>query len=406
MRAAIIGGGAAGLFAACRLGRAGAKVVLLEKQGRVGRKLLSTGNGRCNLSNLNVSPADYRGDTQYIEAALRALSPEGAMARFASMGVLCAPDGEGRVYPVSGQAAGVLDALRLCAAESGCEIVTEFEVAKLNRKKNRYIVTAADGRTVEADFVLVACGGLAAPKLGGCGDGYKLLEAFGHEISPKYPAIAAIKTDPSAVRALKGIRMRGEIALVCEGRALRREAGEILFGEGAVSGIAAMQLARALNLARRECELQLNFLPNAEPDFIDRRAAQQPKRTMEDFLSGIVPKRLGQVLVRAAGIEKLSLTAAELTPRQCHAIYAALTGWRLPARGTLGFDQAQVTCGGAKLDGFDPNTLESRLSPELFAAGEVLDVDGDCGGFNLHWAWASAELAAAEILRRMGRDER
>ena len=406
MRAAIIGGGAAGLFAACLLSRAGAEVVLLEKQSRVGRKLLSTGNGRCNLSNLNASPADYHGDAIYIEAALRALSPEGAMARFASMGVLCAPDGEGRVYPVSGQAAGVLDSLRLCAAESGCEIVTEFEAAKLNQKKNHYMITSADGRTVEADFVLIACGGLAAPKLGSCGDGYKLLESFGHKIAPRFPAIAAIKTDPAAVRALKGIRMRGEIALISGGRELRREAGEILFGEGSVSGIAAMQLARALNLARHECELRLNFLPDAEPDFIDRRAALLPRRAMEDFLSGILPKRLGQVLVRAAGIEKLSLTAAELTPRQRAAIYGALTGWTLPARGTLGFDQAQVTCGGARLDGFDPNTLESRLAPGLFAAGEVLDVDGDCGGFNLHWAWASAELAATEILRRMGRNER
>ena len=408
MRTAIIGGGAAGLFAACRLAQAGAEVVLLEKQGRVGRKLLSTGNGRCNLSNLNASPADYHGDAKYIEAALRALSPEDAMARFALMGVLCAPDDEGRVYPVSGQAAGVLDALRLCAAESGCEIVAEFAAAKLLRRGGRFVVASSDGRAVEADFALVACGGLAAPKLGGCGDGYRLLEAFDHEISPKFPAIAAIRTDPAAVRALKGIRMRGEIALVCGGRELRREAGEILFGEGTVSGIAAMQLARALNLNQRRgqsCELRLSFLPGAEPDFIDRRTEQLPKRTMEDFLSGIVPKRLGQVLLRAAGVERLSLTAAELTPAQRRAILEKLTGWTLPARGTLGFDQAQVTCGGARLDGFDPDTLESRRAPGLFAAGEVLDVDGDCGGFNLHWAWASAELAAAEILRRCGRAE-
>ena len=409
MRTAVIGGGAAGLFAACRLARAGAEVVLLEKQGRVGRKLLSTGNGRCNLSNLHASPADYRGDAEYIETALRALSPEDAMARFATMGVLCAPDDEGRVYPVSGQAAGVLDALRLCAAECGCEIITEFEAAKLTRKGGRFAVLSADGRKIEADFALIACGGLAAPKLGGCGDGYKMLEAFGHEISSKYPAIAAIKTDPAAVRALKGIRMRGEIALICGGRELRREVGEILFGDGTVSGIAAMQLARALNLNQRRgqaCELRLSFLPGAESDFIDRRAAQLPKRTMEDFLSGIVPKRLGQVLLRAAGIERLSLMAAELTAAQRRAILEKLTGWTLPARGTLGFDQAQVTCGGAKLRGFDPNTLESRLAPGLFAAGEVLDVDGDCGGFNLHWAWASAELAAAEILRRCGRTEK
>ena len=403
MRTAILGGGAAGLYAACRFAEAGAQVVILERQGRVGRKLLATGNGRCNLSNLNASPANYHGDARYIEAALRALPPQRAMERFAELGVLCRPDEEGRVYPASNQAAGVLDALRLYAVERGCEIIADFEVAKLSRAGRRFRASSSDGRTVEAEFALVACGGLAAPKLGGRGDGYRLLEALGHEISPRLCAIAPIKTDPAALRGLKGIRMRGEIELIRGSEVLRREAGEMLFGEDAVSGIAAMQLARTLNLELRRgghCALRLNFLPGEEPELIDRMTALLPNRSMEDFLSGLVPKRLGQTLAKAAGVERLSRSASSLIPAERRSLFDALTGWTLPALGTLGFDSAQVTSGGAKLDGFDPNTLESRAVPGLFAAGEVLDVDGDCGGYNLHWAWASAELASAEILRR------
>ncbi len=403
MRAAIIGGGAAGLFAACALARAGLQVTIYEKQDRVGRKLLATGNGRCNLTNLNAAPGHYRGDPRFVGAALRVLPPKGAMERFAELGVLCVSDDEGRVYPASNQAAGVLDALRLRAVELGCEIITGFQVAKLFRRGRSLRICSEGGRTAAADFAVLATGGLAAPKLGGCGDGYVLLEALGHKIAPRLPAIAPVRTDPAAVRGLKGIRMRGVVELLCGREKLRREVGEILFGDGTVSGIAAMQLARPLNLALREnkrCVLRLNFLPGEGPEMIDRLAELLPERMMEDFLSGLTPKRLGQALVKAAGVGKLTKKASELSAEERRAIYDRLTGWTLPASGTLGFDQAQVTCGGAELSGFDPDTLESKLTPNLFAVGEVLDVDGDCGGYNLHWAWASAELAAREILRR------
>ena len=399
-RIAILGGGAAGLMAACLLSRSGLHPLLLEKQNRVGRKLLSTGNGRCNLTNLNASEKDYHGDPRYVRAALTAFTPRNAMDFFASIGVECAPDDEGRVYPLSNAAAGVLDGLRLYAAEQGCEIVPEFEVASVRRGRD-FVITSKDGSRVQADCVLVACGGMAAPKLGGCADGYRILEGFGHRITPRLPAIAALKTDPEAVRALKGIRMHGEIALYCGEKLLRREVGEILFGEGSVSGIAAMQLARAVNLQKgKPCTLKLNFWPDAPEHAIDRRAELLPKRPLDDFLSGIVPKRLGQVLIKAAGVGPLSMCAGELDACERSAIQRCLTEWTLPVKSTLGFDAAQVTCGGAELKGFDPDTLESRLTPGLFAAGEVLDVDGDCGGFNLHWAWASAALVARELIRR------
>ena len=162
-----------------------------------------------------------------------------------------------------------------------------------------------------------------------------------------------------------------------------------------------MQLARAVNLQKgKPCTLKLNFWPDAPENAIDHRADLLPQRTLDDFLSGIVPKRLGQVLIKAAGVGPLSSLAGELDATPRAAIQRTLTGWTLPVKSTLGFDQAQVTCGGAELKGFDVETLESRQESGLFAAGEVLDVDGDCGGFNLHWAWASAALVAREIIRR------
>lgn len=400
----IIGGGAAGLFAACLLARQGASVTLLEKQNRVGRKLLSTGNGRCNLSNLNASEKDYWGDPRFIRAALDALPPRGAMDIFSEMGLICAPDAEGRVYPMSNQAAGVLDALRLCAAENGCEILTEFEVKALRRDKGGFVAQAADGREARGDFAIVSCGSIAAPKLGGCSDGYRLLESFGHKTSARLPAIVPLKTDPEAVRALKGIRMQGKLELYSEGRLLRTEVGEILFSETGVSGIAAMQLARSVNLELKKgkkCSLKMNFMSDAPEDFIQNRASILSERPLEDFLSGVVPKRLGQVLIKQANIGALNLSAGDLSLSQCRAIQRMLTGWTLEIKSTLGFDQAQVVCGGVELAQFHPETLESRLQNGLFAAGEVLNVDGDCGGFNLQWAWASAYLCAQAILKNI-----
>jgi len=399
-KTAIIGGGAAGLMAACLLSRAGVPCVILEKQNRVGRKLLSTGNGRCNLSNLNAKSENYHGGRRHIEAALKAFPPRKAVEFFREIGVECVSDEEGRVYPLSNQAAGVLDALRLYADEHGVETITEFSVEKLRRNKDGYSITSADGRNIRADFVIVACGGLAAPKLGGCADGYRLLEGFGHRISPRYPAIAALTTDADPIRGLKGIRAGCEISLLCEGRPLRAETGEILFSENGVSGIAAMQLARDVNLSRKKCVLKINFLPDAKENHVDVRAKQLPERSMEDFLSGIVPKRLGQTIVKAAGVSPLSIRAKELTAEQRKAIFRILTGWEIAVKGTLSYDQAQVTCGGAILKEFDVSTLESEHAEGLFAAGEVLDADGDCGGFNLHWAWASAYMACGAIIRR------
>ena len=399
--AMIIGGGASGLIAASALALRGRRVVLLEKQGRVGRKLLSTGNGRCNLTNLNATAADYHGSRPAARAALEAWPPQKVLEFFDRLGIPWVADGEGRAYPMSRQAASVLDALRLCCDEHGVKTRAGFKVVSLKRQGQGFAAASDDGQSASARCALVCTGGLAAPKLGASGEGYRLLEGFGHRLSPRFPAIAALKTPPEAVRALKGIRAEGEIALIVDGEPARAEAGELLFSENGVSGIAAMQLARQANEALRagkNCAVKLNFMPSRNAGkALWVRAGALPERAMEDFLNGIVAKRLGQRLAKAAGLD-LALRAGELTDGQLDRLAGVLTGWTLPVTGTLDFDQAQVTAGGAILQDFDLRDLQSRRAPGLFAAGEVLDVDGDCGGFNLQWAWSSALMAAEGIM--------
>ena len=400
---AIIGGGAVGLMAACLLLRAGQKCTVLEKQQRVGRKLLSTGNGRCNMTNIRATDKNYWGDRKYVNAALKAFSPEDAIAFFGSIGVPCTIDEEGRVYPLGNQAAGVLDALRLYISENGGEFRCEFDAVKISRNKWGWTLASAAGESLKADYIIIACGGSAAPKIGGGNGGYKLLESLGHKITPKFPAIVPLKTDAEAVRALKGNRADCTLTLFDRGQTVKTEKGEVLFGDGSVSGICAMQMAREVNRRMHKggkCTLKINFAENLQPGFVKERCGLLPERNMEDFFAGMLPKRLGQVLIKAAGVYPLSIPAKELTNNQISAIESAVCGWELPILGTLGFDQAQVTSGGAEIHSFDENTLESRLAEGIFAAGEVLDVDGDCGGFNLQWAWSSAYLCAREIIRR------
>ena len=402
----IIGGGAAGLMAGCALSRAGRHVAILEKQDRVGRKLLSTGNGRCNLTNLNASADRYHGSRQAARQALRAWPPKKIVAEFEALGIPCRADGEGRVYPLSNQAASVLDALRLGCDENGADTLTGFAVTALRRTGDGFEAVAADGRRVRGRTALVCAGGLAAPKLGACGDGYRLLEGLGHAITPRFPAIAALKTPPEAVRGLKGQRAEAALALLVGGREVRRERGELLFAEYGLSGIAAMQLARPANEALRSgerCAVRLDLAPGLDARaLLAARHERLPRRALEDFLSGIVSKRVGQALVRAAGLEQ-RLPAGALDASGLDRLAKALSAWTLPVVGVQGFDQAQVTAGGASLKDFDLRTMASLRVPGLFAAGEVLDVDGDCGGFNLHWAWASA-LTAAEAILQAGED--
>lgn len=398
----VIGGGASGLSAGLSAARAGAeRVAVLERQARVGKKLLATGNGRCNLYHYGLNAEAYAGDRAFIRAVLEGFSAD---EFFASLGLPVVVEADGCAYPGSNQASAVLDCLRLTSAEAGVQELCELEASRLERGRKGWRVWTSDGRSVSAARVVVASGGMAAPRLGGSNAFRSLLAPIGHTFTPCLPALTRLCTRPSDVAGLKGLRCAGTIALSVDGQEVARETGEVLFAEDGVSGIAAMQLSiYAAEALRRgacvEAHLSVGGGLNAESIFL--RARRFPERALEEFLTGIVPKRIGQAALKRAGIAPLSRAAGSLSREEAARAADELNDWVIPVTGLPGFDGAQVMLGGVKCREFCLDTMESRLAPGLYACGELFDVTGPCGGYNLAWAWASGCLAgrcAAESL--------
>ena len=391
----VIGGGASGLMAALTAAeRQENRVILLERQQRVGRKLLATGNGRCNLTNTGAGPEHYHGAApDFALPALRAFPPRAALVFFRDLGLLTAEEYGGRVYPLSNSANSVLDVLRLALDRAGVEQRCACPARGLRRRGRGFLVETEQGE-LSADKLIVACGGCAGAKLGGVMDGYELMKALGHWRSGLYPALVQLTTDPEYPRALKGVRVQGRVRLQRGEELLAESRGEIQFTEKGLSGPAVFDVSRTAAVGGEGLRVRLCLLPDEEESLtlLRRRREQYPELPAGECLTGMLHNRLGRMLVKYAGIDG-QLPLRELDEGALRRLAAACGDFSLRLRGTEGFDQAQVTAGGLRTADFDPETLESRLVPGLFACGELLDIDGDCGGYNLQWAWASGRLA-------------
>ncbi len=392
---AVIGGGASGMTAAITAAEHHA-VVLLERQNRVGRKLLSTGNGRCNLTHLGADETHYHGaPAAFVRPALTAFGPEAARDWFRSLGLLTVAEPDGKVYPYSDQAGSVLDVLRYALRRETIELRTASPATGLSRRGNGFRVETEAG-PLDADRVIVACGGAAGGKLGGVTDGYALLEAMGHRRTKLYPSLVQLKTGTAYPRALKGVKATAALTLYKNDTVLAQNRGEVLFTEYGVSGPAVFDLSRRAVTAGAGAVLSLDLLPDLSDealwDLLTARRQRSPDLPGEELLAGLLQSRLGRMVYKYAG-GAAGVPMAGLPDTLLRAVAAACRRFELPVTGDLGLMNAQVTSGCIVTDDFDPETLHSRLCPGLYACGEVLDVDGDCGGYNLQWAWASGRLA-------------
>ena len=391
----IIGGGASGMAAALTAAEGKENtVILLERQSRVGRKLLATGNGRCNLTNTGAALKNYHGQNPaFALPSLQAFPPEEVITWFRSLGLVTTEQYGGRVFPLSESAGSVLDVLRFALASAGVA-VHAGETAKRLEKSDGKLTVTTDLAVYRADAVIVACGGKAGGKLGGVSDGYDLLSSLGHRCTPLYPALVPLKTDTDFPRSLKGVRAEAAIRLVRGGKLCGKSRGELQFTEKGVSGPAAFDLSREASVGGGE--LILDFLPDLPEEevltLLCRRQELSPELENGSIFAGMLHSRLGMAVVRASGLRP-SGNIGELTARDVSALLQTAKAFCLCVTGTDSFDNAQITAGGICTDGFDPDTLESRLVPRVFACGEVLDLDGDCGGYNLQWAWASGRKA-------------
>ncbi|MGI5894090.1 MAG: NAD(P)/FAD-dependent oxidoreductase [Candidatus Merdivicinus sp.] len=401
---AIIGGGAGGLCAAVFAAQSAKfeTIYLLERGPRVGKKLLATGNGRCNLTNRFFREENYHGQKpEFTRTAFARFGLEPTLTFFEQLGLLFHEEENGKLYPRSLQAASVLDALRLECDRLGVQTRCDTEVTAIRPKSEGFSLELNGSERLSAKYVLLAAGGAASPKLGGTDSGYRLLESLGHTILPPLPSIVQLKTDTSAIKPLSGIKFDGIASLYDGSKLLRSESGEILFTDYGLSGPPILQLSCTAThyIGRKSAQpvLSLDLFPEYSQkelsSLLYRRKFSRPDTLLENFMLGLLSKRLGQTVLKAAGIAPLSRTAETLSNAEMAALAQLLKGWRIAVTGTMGLANAQVTAGGADVREFSPETLESRLVPGLYSCGEVLDIDGDCGGFNLQWAWSSAMLA-------------
>jgi len=399
MTIAVLGGGAAGMMAALAAAETpGVHVVLLERQARLGRKLAATGNGRCNLTNLSGLEGRYHGDAAFARKALSAFAPEETLRYFRLMGLLTVTEPGGRVYPLSDQAVSVVDVLRLGLESAGVEVRCGVHVDAVKREKGGFLLKWQEG-TLFAGRLIVACGGAAGAKLGGGKWGYDLLETFGHKATTLQPSLVQLKTAGTLGRSLKGIRADAGVEIRRGNERVAKNAGEVQFTEYGLSGPAVFEISRG---AKPGMEVSLDLFREYSRGevcaLLSARVKALGEMTVAELFAGMLHGRLGRVVAKSVGIGE-SVPLSGLRDRDISRLAAAAKDFRFEITGNMGFDGAQVTAGGIRTRDFDPVTLESRLVPGLFACGEVLDVDGDCGGYNLQWAWSSGRAAGLSAAR-------
>ena len=399
----VIGGGASGMAAAVTAAACGLRrIVILEKLPRTGRKLLATGNGRCNLSHTEITAADYAGSVP-VEGILGSFGDVSTF--FGNLGLFCRTDAQGRMYPYSMTAAGVLDALRLRLKADGTQELCGREVTALIPQRGYWQVQTAAGECLAARSVIFAAGGWAAPKFGTDGSSWKILEQLGIPLVSPHPILCPVGTDPALLRQLKGLRVRGSVTLFDGDVPVCTRDGEVQFTEKALSGICVFDLSGQIDSMRTKAfRLSVNCFPECDTGETLARLytcqAVRPEASCEDMLTGLVHKALGRAVLERCAVPP-GMPCSSLSGRQLAMIAERLHGLEFPVTGTAGFAQAQATAGGVPGSALGED-LQVKRYPGLFVTGEAVDVHSVCGGYHLHWCWASgacAGMAAAKLRR-------
>lgn len=395
----IIGGGAAGMIAAITAAGEGARVTILERNDRVGKKILQTGNGKCNLGNRALSVECYHGgNAEWIESVLSRFDTEDTIRFFQSIGLIV-KEKNGYLYPLSEQAASVLDVLRYELQSLEIDIVFQCKVQKVERLESGCFGVSDGEREWKFDAVVLACGGKAAPVTGSDGSGWKIAKKLGHTCIPPVPALVQLRCrETDLLKGIAGVRADSRIRILCDGRETEEERGELQITEYGISGIPVFQLSRNVNYLLREHKsvvAQIDFLPDmtteAYAELQMTRKLLQGNRTAEEYFTGILNKKLMSALLKQAGI-RLAAPVKELPEEKIHMFYELCRNLRLHITESNPYENAQVSAGGIDVSEVTEN-MESKICPGVYFAGEILDVDGRCGGYNLQWAWSSGYLA-------------
>ena len=390
-KAAIIGGGASGLLCAAELlsdknRLRGGDVVILERNDRVGKKLIATGNGQGNLTNAYVSAENYSGASAFISTFIEQSKLVNLTEYLKNLGIITEMDESGRIYPVSRQANSVLDILRAYLIGNNCTVITGFKAIDVLNENGAFTVFSENGEKITAENIVLATGGKAAKQFGTDGSGYKLATGFSHKLTPLFPSLVQLKTEKEQIKGLKGIKSNATVSLFDGNAFVKKASGDLLFTDYGVSGNTVFKISdKAVTL--KNPVLKIDFLPQFTEKELSEILAKRTRdgfMSKTDILNGLTHKKLGETIVKLSGgdLERIIKT---------------VKSFEIKVTGTLGFDYAQTTKGGIVTADIFPDTYESKLQNGLYITGEMLDVDGECGGYNLTFAFISGIIAARSI---------
>ena len=394
----IIGGGAAGIVAAISAAREGANVIIIEHKDRIGKKILSTGNGRCNLTNEDMNTKYFRGDdTSIVTEVLNTFGYSETIQFFEQLGVIL-KSRQGYIYPISDQASTILDVLRMELDKLNVTVCLEQHVVSV-KKKSKGFQIITDKQSYYGDSLILATGGKASSVLGSDGSGYALAKQFGHHISPVVPALVQLKGKGNYFKQVAGVRTQAKVTLCEDGTLISEDAGELQLTNYGISGIPVFQISRYVAKGlyeKKRMTVEIDFLPSMTDDelytYVKERVKTHGDKKVEDFFVGMFHKKLITMFLKEACIP-VSETVHRLSDEKIKRILVLCKHFSVVIEGTNDFEQAQVCAGGVRTTEINPKTLESLYESGLYIVGELLDVDGICGGYNLQWAWATGYIA-------------
>ena len=402
----VVGGGASGMMAAVAARDFGLDVAIVEGTDRVGKKILMTGNGRCNITNSTIAyPFDtyHSENDKFYQNVLSNFSVEDTKAFFLNLGLPMIELQKGKCYPKSLQASSVVDIFRLALEERYVPVYTSYKVKEIIKSKDIFKIISNDeaNEIIQCKKVIMACGGISAPVSGSDGSAYELAKSFGHKIIDQVAGIVQLKLEHPALKAIAGIKFDGYTEVVSNGKSLRKEFGEILFTNYGISGPPIFQISRTASYAAskgNDVKIIVDMTPDKTEkeveEYLEEHFGMFATREVINSLIGVINKKLIPTVLKEAGITDLHKPCYELTWQEKKSLAKLFKHWEFKCTGANSFLAAQVTAGGIDTSDIDPITLESKLVKGLHFCGEVIDVDGDCGGFNLQWAWSSGFAAA------------
>lgn len=395
----VIGGGAAGLIAALSASEKGYRVIILERNDRIGRKLLATGNGRCNFTNINLDIENYHGkNNKFGYSALSQFDVYRTMSYFETLGITPRVEEGGKVFPASLQSSSMIDVFKYEIKKRDIDLQLNSMVKNIYKKDN-FKVELEDGRVVTGDNVILATGGMSLANTGSDGNGYKLASKLGHVITEIFPGIVQLNLKSDNLKEKTGVRFDGIAELYIDGEYIMEDRGDVLFTDYGISGPTILQISRrAIDGIRKNKDVWVHVKVitdrNIEElyDYLVLRFENMNTKPLEHSLIGLINKKLINPILNTAGLERRK-PVVEMSNKEIRSLASVLTSWKFKVIGHQPWEFAQVTAGGISTEDIDNRTMESKIIPGLYIVGEVMDIDGDCGGYNLQWAWSSGYVA-------------